>query len=132
MLITAHARIRRAAAQVFVGKVLNDMLVNVLGEIQNIVRNIEDLRRALGVLNAVHATARRLLAVGVIDAKAHRDPDDIMPGVLHHPGHDRRIHPARHSDEDFFLFVSLCDHKSNNLALPVIPPLLIFPTSFVR
>ena len=79
------------------------MFVDVLGEIEHVMRDIEDLRGALGVLNAVDTTARRLLAFGMIDAKAHRDPDDIMPCLLHHPGHDRRIHPAGHGDEYLFI-----------------------------
>lgn len=70
------------------------------------MRNIEDLRGAPGVLDAVDAATRRLLAVRMIDAKAHRDPHDIVALVLHHPGDNRRIHPAGHCDEDFSLILS--------------------------
>ena len=62
-----YARVGRAAAQVFAGEVFDDVLVDLFGKIQDVVRDADDLRRALGVLNPVDAAAGRLLAVGMID-----------------------------------------------------------------
>ena len=44
-----YARVGRAAAQVFAGEVFDDVLVDLFGKIQDVVRDADDLRRALGV-----------------------------------------------------------------------------------
>ena len=81
MLIATDAGVGRTAVEIFIGKIINDIFVDIMGEIKHIMRDIKDICRALGISNAVNAAARGL-AVIVRDVKTHGHPDGVIAGFL--------------------------------------------------
>ena len=75
-----------------------------MGEIKHIVRDTQNVGRALGIRNAVNAAARGFTVI-MRDIKTHGHPDGVVAGFFDKSGHHRRIHPAAHGDVNCDVFV---------------------------
>ena len=97
ILIAHHARIRRAAGLVFVGKVLDDVLLEFRRLVNEIIRDVElvadgarvgdGLRAAAFVLRAVHAILRPELERDADDLVALLEQQRRRGGGINSPAH---------------------------------------------
>ena len=97
VLIAHHARIRRAAGLVFVGEVINDVLLKFRRLVNEVIRNVElvadgarvgdGLRAAALVLGAVHAILRPQLERDADDLVALFEQQRRRGGGVHSPAH---------------------------------------------
>ena len=101
ILIAHHARIRRAAGLVFVGEVLDDVLLEFRRLVNQVIRNVElvadgarvgdGLRAAAFVLGAVHAILRPEL---------ERDADDLVALLQQQRRRGGGVHSPAHAADD--------------------------------
>ena len=101
VLVAHHARIRRAAGLVFVGEVLDDVLLEFRRLVNQVIRDAElvadgarvgdGLRAAALVLGAVHAILRPEL---------ERDADDLVALLEQQRRRGGGIHSAAHAADD--------------------------------
>jgi len=98
ILIAHHARIRRAASLVFVGEVLDDVLLEFRRLVNQVIRDVElvadgarvgdSLRAAAFVLGAVHAILRPEL---------ERDADNLVALFEQQRRRGGGVHPPAHA-----------------------------------
>ena len=101
ILIAHHARIRRAAGLVFVGEVLDDVLLEFRRLVNEVIRDVElvadgarvgdGLRAAAFVLRAVHAILRPEL---------ERDADDLVALLEQKRRRGGGINSSAHAADD--------------------------------
>ena len=101
ILIAHHARIRRATGLVFVGEILDDVLLEFRRLVNEVIRDVElvadgarvgdGLRAAAFVLRAVHAILRPEL---------ERDADDIVALLDQKRRRRRGINSSAHAADD--------------------------------
>ncbi len=101
ILIAHHARIRRAAGLVFVGEILDDVLLEFRRLVNQVIRNVElvadgarvgdGLRAAAFVLRAVHAILR---------PEFERDADDIVALLDQKRRRRRGINSSAHAADN--------------------------------
>ncbi len=101
ILIAHHARVRRAAGLVFVGEVLDDVLLEFCRLVNEVIRDVElvadgarvgdGLRAAAFVLRAVHAILR---------PEFQRDADDLVTLLDQKRRRRRGINSSAHAADD--------------------------------
>ena len=101
ILIAHHARIRRASGLVFVGEILDDVLLEFRRLVNEVIRDVElvadrarvgdGLRAAAFVLGAVHAILR---------PEFERDADDIVTLLDQKRRRRRGINSSAHAADD--------------------------------
>ena len=106
--VTIDARVRRAARLIGLHKPVNNLLVEILGEIQHIIRHAKlraHLPRVLGIGQRA-AGIRPAHSDVFIIVKLHRHADAAVVFLTHESGGDRTIDAAAHRDQ------GLLTHKS--------------------
>ena len=108
-LVAAHARIRGTARGVLGDEVVDDVELEALGEIPHVVRNADDVGRALGIHRVLDgaASARSGAERAGHPAERQVDTDDVVAGVdrarrsdggVHSPAHRRQnLHAVQFS-----------------------------------
>src|SRR5471032_3387834 len=101
ILVAHHARVRRAAGLVFVGEILDDVLLEFRRLVNEVIRDVElvadgarisdGLRAAAFVLRAVHAILRPEL---------ERDADDLVALLDQKRRRRRGINSSAHAADD--------------------------------
>ena len=79
VLIAHHARIRRAAGLVFVGEILDDVLLEFRRLVNQVIRDVELVADGAGVGDGLRAAALVLRAVhAILRPELERDADDLV------------------------------------------------------
>jgi hypothetical protein len=79
VLIAHYAGIRRAPGLVFIGKVLNDVLLKIRRLVNEVIRNVERVADGAGVGHGLRAAALVLGAVyAVLRPELEGDADDLV------------------------------------------------------
>src|SRR5260221_14428748 len=117
ILVAHHAGIRRAAGLVFVGEVLDDVLLEFRRLVNEVIRDVElvadgarvgdGLRPAALVLRAIHTILRPEL---------ERDADDVVTLLNQKRRRRRGIYSSAHAADHALTF--LCNHKAVNISEP--------------
>src|SRR5713226_9343926 len=107
--IASNARVGRAAVEVAARKRLRDLLGELGAEIEQGVRDAENVRDFRGA--SIVRTIFRILAL--VFPQAKRDSGYVIARFQKKPGRDRAIHPAAHGYDDF-LFAMAKTHKLVN------------------
>ena len=115
VLVAHHARIRRATGPVFVGKVLDDVLLEIRRFVHEVIRHVElvadgtrvsdGLRAATFVLGAVHAVLRPEL---------QRDADDVVALLNEQGRRGGGVHSSAHAADDALFFLTV--HNADNIS----------------
>ena len=94
--VALDARVRRAPGRVRVDVGLDDGVVELVGEVEHVVRDAELGGDAPGVLDVGDAAAP---GVGLAAPELERDAGDVVALLEQQRGRDRRVDPAAHRDE---------------------------------
>ena len=79
ILVAHHARIRRAAGLVFVGEILDDVLLEFRRLVNEVIRDVELVADGAGVGDGLRAAAFVLGAVhAILRPELERDADDLV------------------------------------------------------
>jgi hypothetical protein len=97
--VAQHVRIGRAAGGVLAQELGEHALLVLGGEVHRLELDADRVGRRGGV-DQVFARGAVLVVVVVLPV-LHEDPDDLVPGALQEKRGHRRVHSARHSDDDF-------------------------------
>ncbi len=101
LLIAGHARDRRLAGDVAVGKGMHDRVGEAALVVEHVMRNAELLRDPARVLNVLAGAAGALAPDGgAVIVELERDADDLVPRASAERRHNRRVDAARHGDHD--------------------------------
>ena len=98
--VADDARVRRPAAEVFVGEVVDDP-VELCLEVEGVERDVELVGDAASVAG-IDGRAAALLVVGAavgfvrVRAGPHEQADHVVPLLLQKHGRSRAVHPAAH------------------------------------
>ena len=102
--VVAHdAWIGRAASRVLVDEVVDDVLLKLVLEVNDVVRDADSCGSGTGVLLVLDAAAVALATEGVrvgVGPEAHRDADNVEALTLEQGGSGSGVHTAAHTDED--------------------------------
>jgi hypothetical protein len=95
MLVAGDAGHWRLPGGVAVSEGGHHAVFKSLFRIDDVVRNAKPVRDALGVPYILPGAAGALTAAGgPLVVKLERNPDHLMPGARHQPGHHRAIDPT--------------------------------------
>ena len=113
--VALDARVRRPAGRVARDVRLDDPRVELLGEVEDVVREVELRGDAARVLDVGHRAA-----AGVARAapELQRHAGDVVALVAQHRGRDRRVDPAAHRDEHPHRPASLTPGPARGAARP--------------
>ena len=102
LLVAAQARVRGAAGGVLVHEVLDDVLVEPLGEVPDVERDADHVGGAAGVVGVLErAAAARARAVGRgVAREGEVDAGDVVAGLGGPGGGDGGVDAAGHRGED--------------------------------
>lgn len=101
ILIAHDARVRRAAGLVFVGEVLDDVLLKICRFIHEVIRDIEIVADAARIGHGLRAAAFVFGAVhAVLGPELERDADDIVALLNEQGGRGGGIYPPAHAADD--------------------------------
>ena len=121
-VVAHHARIRRAAGEVFVGEVVLDPAERVL-KVQSVKWNVESIGDSSRIRSVGRAAASLLVRLcidnGQRDAESrragllvgrpgpHKQTDDLVPLLLEQDGRCRAVDTAAHRENDSLHRISL-------------------------
>ena len=102
--VAVRARQRRAARGIFPDEVGDDRLFEPPLEVQDVVRDADDVRDTPRIVQVVEGTAapEGMLALPLI-VELHREADDLVSLLGQQSRGDRRVHAARHRNDDTHL-----------------------------
>src|SRR3989339_874576 len=103
ILITADTGIRGSATGILADKIIHHLFLKIFIKIQNIMFYPQLMGHPAGVFYALNTTAGRPFFTGLLEAKAHRNPDDLITFPLQKARGHRRIHPPGHRHHYFYL-----------------------------
>ena len=103
--VAVDARVRGAALFVGPYEALDDLTVEVFGEIKYIVRHAEARRDLAGILGILEGTAGIFATDidGFIIIQLHGDTDGVVAGIAHQRGRHRAVDTAAHRHQGLFL-----------------------------
>ena len=98
ILIAHHARVRRAAGLVFVGKVTDDVLLEFRRLVNEVIRNVELVADGAGVGDGLRAAALVLGAVhAILRPELERDADDLVALLQQQRRRGGGVHSTAHA-----------------------------------
>jgi len=98
ILIAHHARIRRAAGLVFVGKVADDVLLEFRRLINQVIRDAKRVADGAGIGNGLRAATLVLGAVhAILRPELERDADDLVALLEQQRCRGGGVHPSAHA-----------------------------------
>ncbi len=101
ILIAHHARIRRAAGFVFVGEVLDDVLLEFRRLVNEVIRYAELVANGAGIGDGLRAAAPVLGAVHtILRPELERDADDLVTLFQQQRRGGGGVHSAAHAADD--------------------------------
>ena len=101
VLVAAHARDGRLAAQVAVGEGIDHLRLEAAFVIQHVMRNIQPRGDGPRIVDVATRAAGALAADGLaVVVELQRHADDVIALARQQRGDNRGIHPARHGDDD--------------------------------
>ena len=104
-----------ASPAVFGAKVVDDVGLELLLDVENVMRDSQTLAHPPGIFHVVQGTASLVMGgqVGLVQAvELHGHADHVIPLAAQQQGCDRRIHPAAHGDDNFFCHRNYRPHKT--------------------
>ena len=113
ILIAHHARIRRAARLVFVGEVLDDVLLEFRRFVNQVIGNAEGVADGAGVGDGLRSAAPILGAVdAVLRPELEGDADDLVALLQQKRRRGGGVHSPAHAADDA---LALCRIHSGTL-----------------
>ena len=101
VLVTHHTGIRRAAGFVFVGKILDDVLLKIRRLVHEIIRDVELVADTAGVGHGLRTTAFVLRAIhAILRPKLERDANDVVALFDEQGGGGGGINSSTHATHD--------------------------------
>ena len=99
-LIAHHARIRRSTSLVFARKIIDHQFFELIGFIDDVVRNSERVRHTASVRHRLWAAALVLRPSNtVLRPDLHRHANNVVALLAQQMTGDTGIHPAAHSEQ---------------------------------
>jgi hypothetical protein len=106
VLVAHHAGIRRAAGLVFVGEILDDVLLKFRRLVNQVVGNVELVANRAGIGDRLRAAALVLGAIhAILRPELERDADDLKALFQQQRGRRRGINSAAHAADHALTFL---------------------------
>ncbi len=101
LLIAGHARDRRLAGGVALGKAVDHGRGKAALVVEHVMRNAERICNPAGIVDVLAGAAAALAAGGAaVIVKLQGDADDVVTRLVHQTGDDGGVHAARHGHDN--------------------------------